>query len=181
MIETDMKFVTMTDGARHLIECYRCGACKKWYPKEGYYEGDFYFWLANVATAPLDCKNCRDAMTVSARTIRRRRNPDTEHYRYIRRRYGIEPSVYEAQLAVQEGRCFICREEPDAAKKENYLKIDMDTETNTIRCLLCFNCMTLTNHLRYGADLRGVEYIQAIVTFSLGTPKRQGEIIATVV
>jgi hypothetical protein len=58
--------------------------------------------------------------------------------------YGITPADYDRMLAEQEGRCFICREEPTMNNRsERSLHVDHDHATGQVRGLLCTRC----NHL----------------------------------
>lgn len=47
---------------------------------------------------------------------------------------------YSAQWAVQQGRCFICDNEPDGKGPCAVLHADHDHETGMLRCLLCHKC-----------------------------------------
>lgn len=55
------------------------------------------------------------------------------HRSYVQRTYGIPGETYDALLALQGGRCFICREMPRTRR----LAVDHDHVTGAVRGLLC--------------------------------------------
>lgn len=58
--------------------------------------------------------------------------------RRLRKRYGIADSDYEAMLAAQGGGCRICGRQNEAGR--NWLAVDHDHCTGTVRGLLCDRC-----------------------------------------
>jgi len=59
---------------------------------------------------------------------------------YVKRRYGIQESTYEALLAEQDGKCAICLEGPQGHKYHRRLCIDHNHSTGQVRGLLCTRC-----------------------------------------
>lgn len=53
--------------------------------------------------------------------------------RYLRRTYGIPIEFYDALLARQDGRCYVCRRKPRKVR----LAVDHDHLTGEVRGLLC--------------------------------------------
>jgi hypothetical protein len=52
-------------------------------------------------------------------------------------RYGMTAEEYRRRAAEQDGRCAICREEPEDGKR---LHVDHNHETGAVRALLCRWC-----------------------------------------
>lgn len=72
--------------------------------------------------------------------------------KYLRRKYGIDESVYRQMLKAQDGKCAICRRAPKAGKN---LHVDHDHVTGLLRGLLDFRCnRRLVGHHRDGTLLR---------------------------
>jgi len=72
-------------------------------------------------------------------------NPDkrkkwrkAEHYRD---RYGLEMADHDALMAMQEGRCALCKKDP------HRLVVDHDHKTGVVRGLLCDPCNQFVGHL----------------------------------
>jgi hypothetical protein len=55
------------------------------------------------------------------------------HAKAVEKKYGIDPDVYEALLAWQDGRCYICGNKPRTKR----LAVDHDHKTGRVRGLLC--------------------------------------------
>jgi hypothetical protein len=55
---------------------------------------------------------------------------------YYKRTYGITIDEYDAQLAAQNGVCFICKAPPKTRK----LSVDHNHATGEVRKLLCQRC-----------------------------------------
>lgn len=81
------------------------------------------------------------------------------HGKHIETTYGITEAEYDAILAVQGGRCFICRRATGARRR---LAVDHDHATGEVRGLLCKPCnRDVLGHLRddVGALERAIEYL----------------------
>lgn len=84
--------------------------------------------------------------------MQRWRDDNREHYnQYMKdyqravpvhvRKFGIEPDDYLRMLAEQEGKCAICKQEPDGnTVKNRRLAVDHDHKTGKVRALLCDKC-----------------------------------------
>ena len=57
------------------------------------------------------------------------------HASHIKRTYGLDQETYDALLAFQSGRCYVCGQVPRAKR----LAVDHDHETGAVRGLLCAN------------------------------------------
>lgn len=57
------------------------------------------------------------------------------HASHIKRAYNLDPETYEALLAFQGGRCYVCGQVPRSQR----LAVDHDHETGVVRGLLCAN------------------------------------------
>jgi len=62
----------------------------------------------------------------------------------LMKRYGLTLEEYDAMLAFQDGRCYICDRKPRA--RDPRLAVDHDHRTGAIRGLLCAIC----NHDQLG-------------------------------
>lgn len=85
------------------------------------------------------------AKEMRARRERQARYRQTEKGRHTQRnawlkaRYGITASDYDAMLAAQDGRCAICgTTEPEG--RRGVFCVDHDHETGAVRGLLCWPC-----------------------------------------
>lgn len=67
--------------------------------------------------------------------------------------YGISSDQLGTMLALQDGRCAICRTPADDLKKG--LAIDHNHETGQVRGLLCNNCNTALGLLKDSPELMG--------------------------
>jgi hypothetical protein len=59
---------------------------------------------------------------------------------YLKRKYGVTPEWYDAQLAAQGGGCAICGRPP---RDDISLHVDHNHATGALRRLLCFLCNNL--------------------------------------
>lgn len=85
-----------------------------------------------------------DKMTAEQRSVMYRRHD-------LKRKYGVTPEWYDAQLEKQEGKCAICsRTEVD--KKGRKLAVDHNHETGQVRGLLCARCNFSIAAFEYDPD-----------------------------
>lgn len=89
----------------------------------------------------------------------------TQHAARTEKVYGLSPEQYAALLALQGGRCAICRQRP----KSKRLAVDHDHKTGAVRGLLCGRC----NHELLGAGFDSVDVLAAAVDY-LATPPAAG-------
>lgn len=73
----------------------------------------------------------------------------------LRSRYGITFEDYQEMLAAQDGRCAICRDEPDpnGVKATSRLHVDHCHATGRVRQLLCSRCNQGLGYFRDRPDL----------------------------
>jgi hypothetical protein len=86
----------------------------------------------------------------------KKRTPQQERKRDLRRNYAMTVELYDALLKAQGGTCAICDEVCPSGKR---LAVDHDHVTDDIRGLLCMECNTGLGKfrdspiaLRYAAD-----------------------------
>lgn len=103
------------------------------------------------------CKTCQNE-----RINAYRRTQAPEHRAALRRAsqlrlYGLTPETFDAMLTEQNGRCAICRNEPDARG----LVVDHCHATGRVRGLLCVPCnVGLGNFAENEAIMRSaIEYL----------------------
>jgi Recombination endonuclease VII len=101
--------------------CPGCGIEKPWkdFPRNKNTRDGLAFY----------CKICHNAKT---RESKIRNNAGYSAY-HRKHRYGVTRAEIEALLAVQGGKCPICRSRPPT-------HLDHDHETGEVRGLLCFGC-----------------------------------------
>lgn len=83
----------------------------------------------------------------------------------LRTVYGITRAEYDRMLALQGGRCAICRNQP----RRYALAVDHDHQTGVIRGLLCVHC----NHNLLGGAHDDVEILKRAVDYLLYPPAQQ--------
>lgn len=86
-----------------------CAGCQSWRD------------LADFAKAATQCRPCASAKS---------------HAAMIAKTYDLTPEQYDALLALQGGKCAICRARP----KSKRLAVDHDHATGLVRGLLCSRC-----------------------------------------
>lgn len=106
--------------------------------------------LEDFGKGASQCKSCVSAKTHAAR---------------VKKVYGIDSAEYERLLALQGGKCAICRRRP--GKKR--LAVDHNHTTGANRGLLCGRC----NHELLGAGFDSREILMAAVAY-LDTPPTSG-------
>lgn len=73
---------------------------------------------------------------------------------HLLHRYGMTPEVQEQMLVKQDGRCYVCAEEPT---ERSPLCVDHDHTTGAVRAILCTPCNTSLGMARESATrLRGL-------------------------
>lgn len=101
----------------------------------------------DCAALPVDDRPPKPRPTVSGGPRSRRcathkrahlkRQKARAHETYVSKVYGLGPGEYERLLAVQDGKCAICRR---ATGKARRLAVDHDHATGEVRGLLCKPC-----------------------------------------
>lgn len=80
----------------------------------------------------------------NARKRWRKNNPVAfaKHQRkaQLRRKYGIDMSIYQAMVDKQNGVCAICHQRPELRGKYPTLAVDHCHSSRQVRSLLCNNC-----------------------------------------
>lgn len=73
------------------------------------------------------------------------------------RRYGLKAGEYDAMLARQGGRCYICGATPSRP-----LVVDHDHRTGAVRALLCHHCNVTLGHALESTEIlrRAVLYLE---------------------
>lgn len=107
------------------------------------------------------CRRCVSA----AQADRYRRNIDREREarrpQQWRRKYGIGPEQYAELLAKQGGKCAICGT-TDPGRGREYLCVDHDHSSGTVRGLLCSPCNYALGQFKDDPDLlrAALEYLR---------------------
>lgn len=89
----------------------------------------------------------------------------TQHAGMIERTYGLSGDDYDALLALQGGRCAVCRVKP----KSKRLVVDHDHKTGAVRGLLCARC----NHEGLGSMHDSLALVTAMWHY-MNTPPTSG-------
>ena len=100
----------------------------------------------------------------------KKRGGGSRRDKYLRRKYGIDESVYREMLKAQGGKCAICRRPPKAGKN---LHVDHDHVSGLIRGLLDFRCnRRLVGRHRDGTLLRAAaDYLDRDIPVKYYAPK----------
>ena len=82
----------------------------------------------------------------------RKKNPDSDANKQLRRKYGITLEQYNTLFQLQNGLCGICgKSESTRRRKKTHgnerLAVDHCHETGVVRGLLCFKCNTAIGSL----------------------------------
>lgn len=88
------------------------------------------------------------------------------HAAMVTKTYGINGDRYEELLALQDGKCAICRARP----RKTRLAVDHDHKTGAVRGLVCSNC----NHDLLGGAHDNVNILFAAVHYMLTPPAAGG-------
>jgi hypothetical protein len=148
----------------------RCAVCRRRKP--------FSEFTRNGRTADgleVRCRLCKKRKAAESRArhrevLRRRqaewRRSHPEQVREMQRRnvrqrivlkyrYGLDPEVYRAMIASQDGKCAICGEPPDPSGSHvrRVLCVDHDHASGEIRGLLCYACNVAIGHFRDNPEL----------------------------
>lgn len=115
-----------------------CGKCEEWLPIDRFNRdrrnstGLFYV-----------CRICTGKYDSHAAWIRT-----------IKRKYGLTEDQYMELFNSQNGRCAICKDEPNDnnTKKEGYFSIDHSHDTGVIRGLLCLQCNMALGYMKDNKD-----------------------------
>ena len=68
----------------------------------------------------------------------RKKHPDVERARHLKKKYNITISQYDLMLESQSGRCAICHSETPGGR--GCFHVDHDHDTGRVRGLLCSRC-----------------------------------------
>ena len=90
------------------------------------------------------------------------------HASAVQRTYGISADEYNAILAAQGGRCYICQRRTHTKR----LAVDHDHATGEVRGLLCADSERGCNHAILG-NIRDVEMARRIVAYLESPPARR--------
>lgn len=94
-----------------------------------------------------------------------RKNPDTEHAKRIKHKYGVSLDQYREMLLEQNGVCGIC-EKPEVHAQNGRivpLSVDHDHADDSIRGLLCRNCNAMLGQSKDDENIlfKAIEYLRA--------------------
>lgn len=130
---------TGNPGKPHPPNCAHCAALKK-----------NYTWVDGEEVPR--CK-CHD-LPMRWNKVKNRRKlgvwkckiKEKNHSRKVRlKKLGLDESLYEAMLKLQNGACAICKGPPDTRWKK--LAVDHCHKTGEVRGLLCMTCNTMLGRL----------------------------------
>lgn len=110
--------------------------------------------LQDFGKGASQCKACTSRKTHAARVLKT---------------YGIDAAEYARLLALQGGRCAICRRRPGKRR----LAVDHDHKTGAVRGLACESC----NHDLLGGARDTLAILKAAVNY-LDTPPASGQWVA---
>lgn len=124
----------------------QCTSCEETKPLD-----QFHRSKAGVGGRQSRCKTCTNAerRAFRARHPERERANDKAHYHstkerhrdaFLRRTYGVTLPEFEAMVAEQGGRCYLCRQEPVGLSHCSVLHMDHNHDTNKPRRPICQNC-----------------------------------------
>lgn len=113
----------MPDKSRTCTKCKRHRKAKHFYKRPKTSTG-LHSWC-------IDC--CKQAVAVA--TKKRREDPNYRLSESLRK-YGLTLEEYQAILASQRGRCYVCLRKPD----DKRLVVDHNHDTGEVRGLLCHKC-----------------------------------------
>lgn len=81
---------------------------------------------------------------------------------WLKWKYGIDRSEFDALAAMQGGRCAICQETPSPTRQGKTLHIDHDHISGSVRGLLCHRCNLVLGHVDESVEVlrAAIEYLQ---------------------
>ena len=138
----------------------QCTKCKEWKNYD-----QFYALKKRRDGLNSHCKKCQNEAGKKWRTDnpdchknRYWKNPEKEHGRHLKKKYGIDENEYAAMLDAQDGVCAIC----SSGKGSRRLAVDHDHETGQVRGLLCTRCNQLIGNAKEDPEImrRAIEYIE---------------------
>lgn len=91
-------------------------------------------------------------------------NPRGQRHLWMRSKFGMDLSEYQAMFAAQGGVCAVCKNPETNSKGERaWLCVDHDHSDNTVRGLLCSRCNHMLGHSKDKIEtLRaGAAYLEA--------------------
>lgn len=118
-----------------------CSVCKTIYPNSNFYKDK-----RTTSGLSRRCKSCWSSKSYDSR--RKRPNFKSERYtnfrsHMLRAKYNITQDDYDKMLSLQNGKCAICKCEPNSWHGNNeygHLFVDHNHMTGKIRGLLCQLC-----------------------------------------
>lgn len=90
-------------------------------------------------------------------------NPETlkksNRATHLKKKYGLDPDLYDAMLFAQDGCCAICRK--PSAECRRRLDVDHNHTTNKVRGLLCEDCNKMVGLAHEQTEIltRAAEYL----------------------
>lgn len=118
-------FYPKRTGSKHYSTCKECGKAKS---RQAYAD------------------NRDKRLAYSRRYIETPEGQAVQKRSALKFRYGITLEAYAALLAVQEGRCAICRADQPGGRWNKNFFVDHDHRTKMVRGLLCHNCNAGVGH-----------------------------------
>ena len=118
------------------------------------YGPDNWQWFAALKRQPGETKK---EFWARKWADRRRREPEYEHRRWLKRKYGITPEQYKEMEEAQGGACAICKRPENsvhaATGEVKLLAVDHCHETGRVRGLLCWRCNVVIGKAEDRPDL----------------------------
>lgn len=142
-------------------------AQKKWRPKCKQYKPLESFTPHKAGTHGRNgyCKMCCCKISKEWRANNKEKRAAFARREWMKRKYGMTPSDYDALLREQGGLCAICRTEGKKQRKDiRYaLHIDHDHRTGRVRGLLCHRCNTVLGNAGDSQDIlaRAMAYLSS--------------------
>ena len=85
-----------------------------------------------------------------------RSNPGKSAEYELKKNYGLAPGTFAKMLAAQDGKCAICRTEPNGKRR---FHVDHCHDTGAVRGLLCSNCNLLIGHAKHSEVILGAAIV----------------------
>lgn len=132
------------------VRTWKCSRCRQDKTAE-------YFSLSRVQKGQRSggyCKTCRSAVRDLKKEYVRARDGGLKQWRarhranWLRRKYGLTVTEYQAILARQGGVCACCKS-PDPGAGRDW-RVDHSHESGLVRGLLCHHCNVGIGHLGDG-------------------------------